>query len=72
MWLPRASVTAHGVSPCIVWTLVVVWARLLHSVSDLSSLTKDQTCDPRIASQILNPWIIREVSVKYFKQYMYL
>ena len=46
---------ACGLSSCIVQ------ARLLHSMWDLSSLTRDGTHMPCIARWILNHWITREV-----------
>ena len=56
--------------PCVMWdpsrsaslsscgTLV---AYLLHSLWDLSSLTRAQTCIPCIARQILNHWATRKI-----------
>ena len=46
---------AHWLSTC------VVQAQLLCGMRDLSSLTRDQTCVPCIARQILNHWTTREV-----------
>ena len=37
------------------------WVQLPHGMWDLSSLTREPTCEPCIGRKILNPWITREV-----------
>ena len=53
--LTESCVVTHGLSHC------GSQAQLLCGMRDLSSLTRDQTCVPCIARQILNHWTTREV-----------
>ena len=78
IWLPRVLVAACGIfaaargvfslqrrdSLALVRGLssCSTWAELVHSMWDLSSPTRDQTCVPCIAKQIFNHWTTREVS----------
>ena len=50
-------IPAHGLSSHRAW------AQLFHSMWDLSSPTRDQTCISCIARQILNHWTTREVPI---------
>ena len=44
---------------CVFFFFLVV----LHSIQDLSSLAKDQTCAPAVETQSLNHWTARAVPI---------
>ena len=65
-------VAMNGLS-CGVWapeytgSVVTVWAQLLCSMWDPSSLTRDWTCIPCIGRQTFNHWTTRGVSLTFEK-----